>query len=187
MAVGGPLVRGASSIGKGLSGLAMEAYPKTRALGQLALGGAEQGATAGAIRGVTDFANEDESKLGNIAASTGEGAVVGSVAAPVVGGVARTVAGTAGTVQKHLPTVTANVGKALTKIGAEAEKGAGLAGVLGTIISDPISGVAGATAMYAGGGVPKWAGKKLADYGRREVDRVMAFPSHYRGPLTEAM
>jgi len=41
--------------------------------------------------------------------------------------------------------------------------------------------------MYPGGGVSKYAGKQLADYGAREIDRVMALPDFYRGPLTEAM
>ena len=47
---------------------------------------------------------------------------VGAVIGPTVGTLARAGAGTAGTVQKHLPTVTHNVGKAMTTIALEAEK-----------------------------------------------------------------
>lgn len=119
-----------------------------------------------------------------------EGAGVGAVAAPVVGTVARAGAGAGDWLRERGSDFLLSGGhKALDTVGNKFKADSLLAGLITTAATggNPVKGAAMTAGTYAAGRSAQYGAKKLEEFGRREVDRIMALPPHYRGPLTEAM
>lgn len=79
--------------------------------------------------------------------------------------------------------------KALDAVGDKFKSDSLLAGLITAAATggNAFKGAGMAAGAYTAGRATKYGAKKLEEFGRREIDRVLALPEHYRGPLTEAM